>query len=189
MNIIMKISSFFFFIALTSALFVSQAASSDTRMDGSSANIELFTQESSPELYCLAQNIYFESRADNLAGQYAVADVVLNRVNDTRYPNTICEVIQEGPVSKWLLEEKGKRVPIRNRCQFSWFCDGKTDVPYEMDEWRKAQEIAYNIQVLSLYRGITEGATHYHATYVDPSWNKRMQHIGRIGAHLFFRAP
>jgi spore germination cell wall hydrolase CwlJ-like protein len=61
---------------------------------------ELFTEERQPELYCLAQNIYFEAKSEPLAGQYAVADVVLNRVNDTRYPNTICEVVQEGPIKE-----------------------------------------------------------------------------------------
>ena len=61
---------------------------------------ELYTQENQPELYCLAQNIYFEAKSEPLAGQYAVADVVLNRVQDTRYPNTICEVVKEGPIKE-----------------------------------------------------------------------------------------
>jgi len=150
---------------------------------------ELFTEQTNPELYCLAQNIYYESRADNIAGKYAVADVVLNRVHDDRFPNTICEVVKQGPISKWWKEEKGKEVPIRNRCQFSWYCDGKSDNPKNADAWRDSQEIAYRIYNLGVYRGISEGATHYHATYVDPSWNKQMQTIGRIGLHLFFRAP
>ena len=61
---------------------------------------ELYTESNQPELYCLAQNIYFEAKSEPLAGQYAVADVVLNRVNDTRYPNTICEVVREGPIKE-----------------------------------------------------------------------------------------
>jgi spore germination cell wall hydrolase CwlJ-like protein len=98
-------------------------------------------------------------------------------------------VVKEGPVNKWMLENKGKEVPIRNRCQFSWYCDGMSDEPKNKDAWRDAQEIAYKLYHLGVFRGITEGATHYHATYVNPSWNKRMQNIGRIGAHRFFRAP
>ena len=61
---------------------------------------ELYTEQNHPELYCLAQNVYFEAKSEPLAGQYAVADVVLNRVKDTRYPNTICEVVKEGPIKE-----------------------------------------------------------------------------------------
>lgn len=143
---------------------------------------ELYSKESHPELYCLAENIYFESRADNLAGQVAVADVVLNRVHDDRYPNTICGVVRQGRY-----HENG--IPRRNQCQFSWWCDGKPEDIHDKDSWRTAQEIAYKIVKLESFRGITEGATHYHATYVDPSWNKNMQLIGRIGSHIFYRQP
>jgi len=147
-----------------------------------------FTEETHPQLYCMALNIYHEARSDNLAGQYAVADVVLNRVRDSRWPSTICDVVKEGPLSQWYLEEHGKEVPVRHKCQFSWWCDGKSDSVNETNSWRKAQVIAYQIVKNNLFRGITEGATHYHATYVDPSWNKRFAHIGRIGEHLFYRA-
>lgn len=143
---------------------------------------ELFTKIERPQLYCLAKNIYFEARGDSLAGRYAVADVVLNRVKDIRYPNTICEVIYQGR------QDSNGRM-IRNRCQFSWYCDGKADNTPNAEMWRQSQAIAYQIVILGTLRGITEGATHYHATYVDPSWNKKMDDIGRIGAHLFFRAP
>ena len=149
---------------------------------------ELYTESSNPELYCLALNIYHESRSDNLAGRFAVADVVLNRVQDTRYPKTICEVVKQGPISKWWKEEKGKEVPVRNRCQFSWYCDGKSDEPKSPQSWRQAQEIAYHLVVNNQFRGITEGATHYHATYVDPSWNRSMIEIGRIGEHIFYKS-
>lgn len=143
---------------------------------------ELYSRDANPEMYCLAENIYFESRADNLAGQVAVADVVLNRVHDDRYPNTVCEVVRQGRY-----HESGQ--PKRNQCQFSWWCDGKPEDIHNKDAWRTAQEIAYKMLEYELYRGITEGSTHYHATYVDPSWNKQMQLIGRIGAHIFYRQP
>ena len=85
---------------------------------------ELYTQENQPELYCLAQNIYFESKSEPLAGQYAVADVVLNRVQDTRFPNTICEVVREGPIKEsWKTKQHAdlpdsERIyhPIKHRC-------------------------------------------------------------------------
>jgi len=156
---------------------------------------DLFKKDTHPELFCMAQNIYFEARSDNLIGQYAVADVVLNRVYDTRYPNTICKVVYEGPTSEsWktrgkdVPDEERKFNPIRHRCQFSWFCDGKTDDIKNGDDWRRAQEIAYLLVIRQQYRGVTEGATHYHATYVSPSWADKFQLIGRIGLHIFYRA-
>ena len=67
------------------------------------------------QLTCLAQNIYFESRDQPTVGQMAVASVVLNRVHDSRYPNTICGVVKQGPTYSWK-----KDFPVRHRCQFSW---------------------------------------------------------------------
>tara|TARA_E500000081_G_C6105944_1_gene340026 strand:- start:272 stop:844 length:573 start_codon:yes stop_codon:yes gene_type:complete len=156
---------------------------------------EIYNQENQPELYCLAMNIYHEARAEPIAGQYAVSDVVINRVYDTRYPNTICEVVLQGPVREsWktrkdpdLLSEERTYYPVRHKCQFSWYCDGKADTTYDNDAWRLAQEIAYRVVVEKKYRGITEGSTHYHATYVNPSWAKDLTLVGRIGTHKFYR--
>ena len=149
---------------------------------------ELYTKDSHPEEYCMALNIYHESRSDNLAGHFAVADVVLNRVRDRRWPNTVCGVITDAVYSKWWKEHHNKLVPVRHKCQFSWYCDGKSDNVNDEQSWRRAQTVAYQIMNRDLYRGLTEGATHYHATYVDPSWNKRFRTVGRIGAHIFYSA-
>ena len=124
---------------------------------------------------CLALNIYYEARSSNLADKAAVADVVINRSLDRRYPATICGVVHDG-------YKAGRR-----DCQFSWYCDGKPDNPQDMDRWVEAQSIAYNMLTYSQYRGISEGATHYHATYVDPSWASSLQMVGRIGAHIYYR--
>ena len=166
-------------VIITTVAFATQTAIADTSADIPS---EIYSQHERPQLYCLAQNIYHEARGDSLAGRYAVADVVLNRVKDRRYPGTICEVVYQGK------QDSNGRM-ILNRCQFSWYCDGKSDDTPNADKWIEAQAIAYQIVKMGTFRGITEGATHYHATYVDPSWNKRMDQIGRIGLHLFFRAP
>ena len=139
------------------------------------ASESLFNPETYPQIHCLALNVYFEARGSNLADKAAVVDVVLNRKNDTRYPETICEVVHDG-------YKKGRR-----DCQFSWFCDGKADVPKEYDRWAEAQMIAWGMVKFDKYRGITEGATHYHATYVSPRWAKSLQMVGRIGAHIFYR--
>lgn len=138
--------------------------------------------------YCMALNIYHEARNDNLAGKFAVSDVVFNRMLDARYPNTICGVVEQTKLSKWHLE-RGKKVPVRNMCQFSWFCDGLPDEPRKGKSWDESQLIANNFLTYGEYRGITEGATHYHATYVNPNWatSKGMHMIGRIGEHIFYR--
>ena len=140
----------------------------------------LYTAEEQPEAWCMAQNIYYEARGSNRADRIAVADVVLNRVQDTRYPNTICEVVRQG-------KQYADGRMIRNKCQFSWYCDGKSDWPTNMDAWVDAQLIAYNMIEYGQGRGLTEGSTHYHADYVSPKWARELQLVGRIGVHIFYR--
>jgi spore germination cell wall hydrolase CwlJ-like protein len=143
-----------------------------------------FTKDHS--INCLALNIYHEARGDNYAGQVAVADVVLNRVEDVKYPNTVCEVVHQAKLSDWWLDQ-GKEIPVRNQCQFSWYCDGKSDNPQNERAWNQSVAIAYTMMRYDSYRGITEGATHYHAEYVNPYWASSMQVVGRIGEHIFYR--
>ena len=158
------------FITAVMLLFVSGSASAQ--------NFEL--EKLFPQVQCMALNVYYEARGSNLADKAAVADVVLNRVNDTRYPDTVCGVVKQG-----LQDANGNM--LRNKCQFSWYCDGKHDRPQDEDRWVEAQSIAWNIVEENKFRGITEGATHYHATYVNPRWAKTLQLVGRIGAHIFYR--
>lgn len=140
------------------------------------------------EIMCLALNIYHEARNDNLAGKVAVSDVVMNRVLDARYPNTVCDVIYQGKRSEWWAE-RGEDVPVKHMCQFSWFCDGIDDTPKNETAWEEAKIIAINYMKYGRYRGITEGATHYHATYVKPNWvyDRGMNMVGQIGDHIFYR--
>jgi len=140
----------------------------------------LFNKEQYPQHYCLALNIYYEARSSNLADKAAVANVVLNRTNDRRYPSTVCEVVKQGR------QDAGGNM-IRHKCQFSWYCDGNADIPTNTDAWVEAQLLAWQMLENNKYRGLTEGATHYHATYVDPAWAKDFQLVGRIGAHIFYR--
>ena len=158
---------------------------------------ELYTAKTEPELYCMATNIYFEARAESLAGQFAVADVTLNRVNDKRYPDSVCAVVMDAKMKEsWktkqflnLHDSERVYIPIRNKCQFSWYCDGKADKVHDNDSWRRAQTVAYMIMINRKYRGITEGATHYHADYVSPKWAPELDLVGRIGVHVFYRWP
>lgn len=133
------------------------------------------TNFSHEEAHCLALNIYYEARSSNLADKAGVADVVINRSFDRRYPGTICGVVQDGYTAG------------RKDCQFSWYCDGKADNPQDTDRWLEAQSIAYNMLTYGKYRGITEGATHYHATYVNPYWASSLQMVGRLGEHIYYR--
>jgi len=141
----------------------------------------------SQDEHCMALNIYHEARSDNLAGKFAVADVVINRVYDTRYPNTVCGVIYQGD-HKPSWKDPNTLVPVRNRCQFSWYCDGKSDHPYDGDAWRESVLISTQIMGDGKYRGLTEGATHYHADWIEPYWAPTLQQVGTIGSHIFYRA-
>jgi spore germination cell wall hydrolase CwlJ-like protein len=152
---------------------------------------------SEDEIHCMAKNIYFEAKSQLVAGQYAVADVVINRVLDTRYPNTVCEVVYDGPIKEsWktrkdttLSDDERIFYPVRNRCQFSWYCDGKSDKIRDEDAWHLAYDIAQSIMIHGNMRGITEGATHYHADYVSPAWARKITLVGSIGDHIFYRWP
>ena len=146
----------------------------------------LFTAPNEHE--CLAKNIYFEARNQSVAGQMAVSHVVMNRVASDRYPNTICGVVEQGPVSRWWKEKHGKTVPIKNKCQFSWFCDGLSDEPKEPTTWRKSLVIAHDAYTLhKLGTDLSEGSMWYHAQNVKPYWRSDFKYVSRIDDHLFYR--
>ena len=135
---------------------------------------------------CLALNTYHEAKNQSTVGQIATAQVVMNRVEDKRFPNTVCEVVKQGP-TRPSLEDPNKEYPIRHRCQFSWYCDGKSDVPKNEKAWRKAQDVAFLVLYNKIQLDVTEGATHYHATYVKPAWAKTKKRTTRIEKHIFYR--
>ena len=130
-------------------------------------------------LTCLALNIYHEARSQSLVEQLAVSQVVMNRVADSRFPNTVCEVVTQG------ITYKNSDKPVIHKCQFSWYCDGKSDEPKNDKAWHKALSVAKIVPNVTL--DITEGATHYHATYVRPDWAKTKTKTARIGRHIFYR--
>ena len=135
---------------------------------------------------CLALNTYHEAKNQSMVGQIATAQVVMNRVEDRRFPNTVCEVVKQGPTRpSW--EDPNKEYPIKHRCQFSWYCDGKSDVPKNEKAWRKAQDVAFLVLYNKIQLDVTEGATHYHATYVKPAWAKTKKRTTRIEKHIFYR--
>lgn len=119
------------------------------------------------EIKCLADNIYFEARNESTQGQLAVALVTNNRVNSKHYPDTICEVVWEYK-------------------QFSWTIDGLSDIPKNKDAYNKAKFIAL-LLVTSNITDFTEGATHYHATYVNPYWSSKLVKLTKIDNHIFYK--
>jgi len=131
-------------------------------------------------IMCLALNIYFEARNQPVEGQVAVGQVVINRVLDERYPDHACDVITQGPTYQ------NRNLPIRHMCQFSWYCDGKSDIPTDRDAFRWATALAHGIANEDL-TDVTYGSTHYHATRVTPDWSHRAKHTVTIGDHIFYR--
>ena len=143
----------------------------------------------SPEdILCLAKNIYFEAGVESTAGKLAVANVTLNRTLRKNYPNTICEVVQEGI---HYYNSREEYVPVRDRCQFSWYCDGRLDEPREGRTWKSAQELAKKVLVNHYDKAlidITDGATHYHANWMVkyPKWSKQKKVMASIDRHIFY---
>lgn len=129
---------------------------------------------SAREQQCLASGIYFEARGENLKGQAAVAQVILNRVRNPSYPDTICGVVYQN--EDW-----------RNRCQFSFACDNIRDRVNSQDHWKMAREVALAVTAGKIWLKEVGSATHYHAAYVRPGWARTMVKVGRIGLHLFYR--
>ena len=129
-------------------------------------------------IVCLALNIYYEARNQPIDGQVAVAHVVLTRVADPRFPNDPCKVIKEGPVRNGL--------PVINKCQFSWYCDGLSDVPRDTDAYRWSVYLA-TVVAEGRYDDPTEGATHYHADHISPDWPFTGDPVAIIGNHIFYK--
>ncbi len=128
---------------------------------------------SEEDYVCLALAVYFEARSEPIAGQKAVAEVVLNRVQDKRFPDSVCAVVFQN--EKW-----------RHRCQFSFACDGRSDRPRERRPWAQARKVAA-VVIAGISKEMTSTATHYHATYVRPSWAKRLERTVQVGRHVFYR--
>lgn len=137
---------------------------------------------------CMALNIYHEARNESAAGKRGVAFVTMNRTKSDLFPDTVCGVVYQARLSRWHLENGGKSVPLRNQCQFSWYCDGKSDEIYEPVKYEEARGIAY--QIIMGYNDlidITDGALWYHADYVNPYWAKHYVRIAKIDTHIFYR--
>jgi spore germination cell wall hydrolase CwlJ-like protein len=115
---------------------------------------------------CLARNVYYEARSESLLGQYAVAEVTMNRRGSLGYPKTVCEVVYQKEAFSWT-GMKNLKAPSG-------------------PAWQRAQKVAQDVYYGSR-SGELQGATHYHATYVKPEWSGERERIARIGRHVFYR--
>ena len=134
------------------------------------------------EKSCLARAVYFEARSEPTLGQLAVATVILNRVKAPHYPSSICGVVYQG-------------ASHLNGCQFSFACDGKSDLPKAGRAWQKAIAVAnlaltgekeMEMEMENEDLQFVSTATHYHADYVEPYWSKSLSRLTKIGHHIFY---
>ena len=130
---------------------------------------------------CMALALYFEARGEPVTGQIAVGHVILNRVLDKRFPESVCEVVFQGQTYK-----SKPDLPIRNKCQFSFWCDGKSDKPKNYAAYQEAVYLSRMI-LNSDFSDPTEGSTHYHTIEILPSWASSKTSIVRINNHIFYR--
>tara|TARA_Y100000361_G_scaffold150629_1_gene166634 strand:- start:88 stop:708 length:621 start_codon:yes stop_codon:yes gene_type:complete len=135
------------------------------------------------QISCLQKNVYFEAAVESTAGKLAVAHVTYNRVKNKYFPNNFCEVVYQG-------RHYASGHPKKNQCQFSWYCDGKHDVPYPGPTWKKTKELAtWFYDNKDNIKDITDGALYYHADYIpDPRWavSKKTQKTVQIDTHIFY---
>jgi len=150
------------FFALVVGVLVSAAASVFNQRDAQHALVREFHARS---LDCLARNVYYEARGESLAGQYAVAEVTLNRKASPLYPKTVCEVVYQ-------------------KSAFSW-TEGEVDAPGG-PEWLRAIKVAEEVYYLRRPPALP-GVLYFHATYVRPDWSKERKRVARIGRHVFYR--
>ncbi|MDC1439834.1 cell wall hydrolase [Planktomarina temperata] len=122
---------------------------------------------------CLAEVIYFEARGEPVEGQFAVAEVILNRVDSPKFPNSICKVVRQGTGRK-------------HACQFSYNCDGKLEYIANGSAYDQTKRVA-RVSMDRKTRPLTKGATFYHANFVSPSWARSFQHVATIGVHKFYK--
>lgn len=124
------------------------------------------------EWQCLTEALYFEARGESVKGQFAVAEVILNRVSSPDFPSSVCGVIHQGTGKKF-------------QCQFTYTCDGNTEKVHEPAAYEQVGKVA-RLMLDGADRVLTKGATYYHTKAVRPSWSKRFNRTATIGHHHFY---
>ena len=150
------------------------------------------------QVHCLAKNIYFEARGESMQGKIAVASVTMNRVHNARFPDTVCGVVEQAIYSRWWKEHHDRMVPVKWKCQFTWFCDGKSDkinltdsngrpIKQNLQAWQQSLEVAL-LTIRGLIPDNTNGATHYYnPNLASPQWAVHYEEVAQIDNHCFHR--
>jgi spore germination cell wall hydrolase CwlJ-like protein len=139
----------------------------------------LISTTKADDFNCLVEALYHEARSESFIGMLSVANVILTRKESSNFPSTICKVVHQGKY--W----KGN--PIKDKCHFSYWCDGRperfTDIEGLIKSLNVAEMSLNGIQIKQ-----TVGATHYHASYVTPGWasDPNFKSLGQIGIHVFY---
>ena len=143
------------------------------------------------EAFCLAENIYYEARSEDIRGQFAVASVTLNRAKDPRFPSTVCGVVKQTARS---------RITDKLVCAFSWYCDNERkgrEIPVNnkdgsinqrvVDQFNRASMVAITALAGNV-KDESKGATHFHNPYTsNPIWKYEMKKTAAIGNHDFYK--
>jgi spore germination cell wall hydrolase CwlJ-like protein len=139
----------------------------------------LISAAKADDFNCLVEALYHEARSESFIGMISVANVILTRKESSNFPNTICKVVHQGKY--W----KGN--PIKDKCQFSYWCDGKPERFIDIEGLIKSLNVA-EMSLNGIQSKQTVGATHYHASYVTPSWasDPNFKSLGQIGTHVFY---
>jgi spore germination cell wall hydrolase CwlJ-like protein len=124
---------------------------------------------------CLAEALYFEARGESVRGQFAVAEVIMNRVDSPEFPDTVCGVIHQGTGKKY-------------QCQFTYTCDGNPEHINNQAVYGQVSKVA-RLMVDGAPRQLTDGATYYHTRAVTPRWARSFARTASIGVHHFYRKP
>jgi len=122
---------------------------------------------------CLTEALYFEARGESARGLFAVGEVIMNRVDSGRFPNSLCGVIHQGTGRQFA-------------CQFTYTCDGAAEVINEQGAWDRVGKVA-RLLIDGAPRDLTDGATYYHTRAVSPRWSRIFDRTASIGAHYFYR--
>lgn len=145
------------------------------------------------QAYCLAKNVYYESRNEDIRGQFAVASVTLNRAKDARFPTTVCEVVKQATISN---------ISKKLVCQFSWYCEADkkgVEIPVSNKDGTINQHVVDQFQIASIVaiqamsghtEDNTDGATHFHNPFTSkPAWRYTLKRTMRVGNHDFYKMP
>jgi spore germination cell wall hydrolase CwlJ-like protein len=170
--IVLELIAVALLVLIVAALLLTTEAMANNVLNKNYVSIDKEVGIGAADLKCLTDNVYFEARNEPISGQIAVVLVTLNRVSDKRWPKSICSVVWQ-------------------KSQFSWTIDGKSDKPRNKRTWL----VIYNLVNKVYYNNMdnklpTEykkfNATHYHANYVNPKWNKNLKKVKVVGAHIFY---